>query len=292
VIEYRPVEHDPEVNVSRTSPLKEFTLLLGGLIAVLLVVYVALGLLVDLVVDNVSVEREQEIWNAAESVLEAVVPDQPDERSARQAQQQAWVQELYDRLPAEFLARLPPYDFRLVVVDDPQINAMALPGGTIVLFSGLLDAVRSDNELVFVLGHELGHFAERAHLRALGRALIFTLIQVVLFGADEMAASVTAMIEATAVVRYSQDQELAADTWGLETLVAATGHGGGATGFLTRVQEAADQAALGDWQYILATHPYPGDRIERLRALIAERNIPVAPVSPRTLPSRNKSNQL
>jgi predicted Zn-dependent protease len=292
VIEYRPVEHDPEINVSRTSPLKEFALLLGGLVAVLLVVYVALGLLVDLVVDRLSVEREQEIWKAAESLLEAMVPDEPDERSARQAQQQAWVQELYDRLPAAFLARLPPYDFRLVVVDDPQINAMALPGGTIVLFSGLLESVRSDNELFFVLGHEMGHFAERAHLRALGRALIFTLIQVVLFGADETAGGAAAMIEATAAVRYSQDQELAADTWGLETLVAATGHGGGATDFLTRVQEIADQATLGDWQYLLATHPYPGDRIERLRALIAERNIPVAPVTPRSLPAGSKGNHL
>ena len=194
------------------------------------------------------------------------------------------------QVPADFLARLPPYDFRLVVVDDPQINAMALPGGTIALFSGLLDAVGSDSELIFVLGHEMGHFAERAHLRALGRALIFALIQVVLFGADETAGGAAALIEATAAVRYSQDQELAADSWGLETLTAATGHGGGATDFLARVQERADQAVLGDWQYILATHPYPGDRIERLRALIAERNIPVAPVSPRGLPTRGEDN--
>jgi predicted Zn-dependent protease len=292
VIEYRPVEHDPEVNVSRTSPLKEFLLLLCGLIAVLMIVYVALGLLVDVVVDRLSVEREQEIWNAAETLLEAVIPDEADERSARLKQQQAWVEDLYDRLPADFLARLPPYDFRLVVVDDPQINAMALPGGTIVLFSGLLDAVGSDSELIFVLGHEMGHFAERAHLRALGRALIFALIQVVLFGADETAGGAAALIEATAAVRYSQDQELAADTWGLETLTAATGHGGGATDFLARVQERADQAVLEDWQYILATHPYPGDRIERLRTLIAERNIPVAPVSPRSLPAGSKSSQL
>jgi Zn-dependent protease with chaperone function len=290
VIEYRPVEHDPEVNVSRTSPLKEFALLLGGLIGVLLAVYLVLGLLVDLVVDRLSVEREQEIWNAAETLLETVLPDEDDERSARLKQQQAWVEALYHRLPADFLARLPPYDFRLVVVDDPQINAMALPGGTIVLFSGLLEAVGSDNELIFVLGHEMGHFAERAHLRALGRALIFTLIQVVLFGADETAGGAAAMIEATAAVRYSQDQELAADTWGLETLIATTSHGGGATDFLVRVQEVADQAPFGDWQYLLATHPYPGDRIERLRALIAERNIPVAPVLPRSLPAGSKSN--
>ena len=127
MIEYRPIEHDPEVNVSRTSPLKEFALLLGALMAVLLAVYLALGLLVDVVVDRLSVEREQEIWNAAESLLEAVVPGETDQRSARLEQQQAWVEDLYHRLPADFLARLPPYDFRLVVVDDPQINAMACP---------------------------------------------------------------------------------------------------------------------------------------------------------------------
>jgi Zn-dependent protease with chaperone function len=292
VIEYRPVEHDPQVNVSRTSPLKEFALLLGGLIAVLMVVYWALGLLVDLAVNHLSVEREQELWGTAGSLFESFVPSGEDARSTRLERQQAWVEELYGRLPAPFRERLPPYEFRLVVADDERINAVALPGGTIVVFSGLVDAVQSDNELLFVLGHELGHFAERAHLRALGRALIFTLIQIVLFGADETVGGVTAMLEAAAAVRYSQDQELAADIWGLEALIATYGHGGGAADFLSRMQRDADQSALDEWQYLLATHPYPGDRIETIEDLIKERGIPVAPVSHQDRPGSFRGNGL
>ena len=45
------------------------------------------------------------------------------------------------------------------------MNAVALPGGNIVVFAGLLKEIKSENELAMILGHELGHFAHRDHLR-------------------------------------------------------------------------------------------------------------------------------
>ena len=58
-----------------------------------------------------------------------------------------------------------PYAFHAVVWEASQPNAFALPGGWVAVTTGLLEGAGSENELAFVLGHELGHF--RGHVRPL-----------------------------------------------------------------------------------------------------------------------------
>ncbi len=49
------------------------------------------------------------------------------------------------------------WEYRFFVVQDPSLNAFAVPGGYVFVFSGLLARVKSDDELAGVLGHEIGH---------------------------------------------------------------------------------------------------------------------------------------
>ena len=66
--------------------------------------------------------------------------------------------------------------FHVYVTEVDDINAIALPGSNIIVFSGLLQNIQSENELVMVLGHELGHYAHKDHLRGLGRGLGISLV--------------------------------------------------------------------------------------------------------------------
>ena len=99
---------------------------------------------------------------------------------------------------------------------------MALPGGLIVVTQGLLDQVESENELAFVLGHELGHFRNRDHLRALGRGVVISLFFAVVTGNDVAGLG----IKATDLTLrgFSREQETRADEFGLAIVHAEYGH--------------------------------------------------------------------
>lgn len=73
--------------------------------------------------------------------------------------ERAYVNELLAHLASS--ARK-PFDYRAYVIDESAPNALALPGGTVLVTRGLLAALRSESELVAVLAHELGHI-ERGH---------------------------------------------------------------------------------------------------------------------------------
>ena len=79
------------------------------------------------------------------------------------------VQVLTERLAMHWADN--PYAFRVSVLDQSEPNAFAIPGGQIVITRGLLESVSSESELAFVLGHEIGHFKQRDHLRGLGRGI-------------------------------------------------------------------------------------------------------------------------
>src|SRR5687768_7895465 len=72
---------------------------------------------------------------------------------------QAYVSQLGKRLAADSERPNLPWTFR--VVDDPIVNAFALPGGYIYVTRGLMSHLTSEAELVSVLGHEIGHVTGR-----------------------------------------------------------------------------------------------------------------------------------
>jgi hypothetical protein len=83
------------------------------------------------------------------------------------------------------------YTLRVGVVELDAPNAFALPGGQLLVTSALLREARSENELAFVLGHELGHLAGRDPLRALGRGLLVSLARAAV-GSEGASVAATA----------------------------------------------------------------------------------------------------
>ena len=252
-MKFRPKALAGNVNVSSGHPLTELAWLLGGLITLLLAVYLAFWLISELFAPRVPVAVE--VW-AGQHLLGQL------EQESNPALQQR-LDGLLAVLPAE--SPLHRYNFSISVVNNEEINALALPGGHIVVFSGLLREIRSENELAIILAHELGHYAHRDHLRGMGRGLGMSLLLATLFGQDSWAAGISSQFFSSLEMRYSQQQEIAADTFGLQLLAARYGHAGGATDFFTRL---ADRAG-GRFSYLLASHPHPQSRIAGLRRTIA-----------------------
>jgi predicted Zn-dependent protease len=164
-----------------------------------------------------------------------------------------------------------PYDVRIEVSDVDEMNAMALPGGLIVVTRGLLDSVESENELAFVIGHELGHFEQRDHLRILGRTVVLG----ILYGAirsNSSAANLGLTAADLAALGFSRKQESTADEFGLELVQSEYGHVAESSRFFERV---AEDSSLKRFAY-LSTHPGADDRIAHVRDLAAHRGWPQA----------------
>lgn len=252
------------VNVSSGHPLTELGWLLGGLLTLLMAVYLAFWLISELVAPRVPVAVE--VW-AGQHLL-----GQLEQKSNPSLQQR--LDGLLAVLPAE--SPLLRYNFSVSVANNEDVNALALPGGHIVVFSGLLKEIRSENELAMILAHELGHYAHRDHLRGMGRGLGMTLVLATLFGQESRAAGIASNFFTGLEMRYSQEQENAADSFGLQLLAARYGHAGGASDFFERLADKAGSR----FAYLLASHPHPHARIANLQRMIAEAGYRLAETLP------------
>ncbi len=245
---YVPKPVAENVNVSKTSPLVEMVWLLGGALAILISIYVALGFAVDAVVD-----RMPDSW---EEKLEELVlmPMEIDEDDPFLDAVEDILDDLLDEMDEE------AYDYEVGVAASNQVNAFALPGGRIIVTRALVTSVQSENELAMVLAHELGHFAHRDHLRGLGRGLVMSALSLALFGSDSTITQFLTGSLGVANAGFTRKQETAADIFALDLLNKRYGHIGGATDFFTRLAE--NEQRWGNW---LASHPASGERVLKIR---------------------------
>ena len=255
------------VNVTHESPLKEFAILLAGLVGIALAVYIVLGFLVDFAVQRMTPQQEQALNVSFLAGMSS--SSQNSESSAR-------LQTMLDGIQSD-CADL-PYPIKVVVIDDDQINAVALPGGTIWVFSGLLDKMTSENELAFIIGHELGHFKNKDHLRGMGRAVVLLVFSMILLGADNPVGDLIASSLNLVNSAFTREQESAADAFSLTVLQCRYGHVGGATNFFdTLKEEEGDRSRLG---HFLASHPDNQQRIDDLNTQAAQNNYPIKSPTP------------
>lgn len=258
-MKFTPKHIDENVNVSKTHPLAELAWLVGGMLLLALVFYLVLGVTADLAVAKIPIKAE--VW-LGEHFVDSFEANEDEPLRRR-------LQRLLDNLPAD--SPLHKYPFTVQLVKNEEVNALALPGGHIVVFSGLVEQAESENELAMVLAHELGHFAHRDHLKRLGRGLGLTVAAMLVLGEDSAISRLVSNLFLVTESSYSRQQEADADRFGLALLVNSFGHAGGATDFFARVGKKAGRRA----PFLLASHPHPDDRIEELQRLIRENGYPV-----------------
>lgn len=163
------------------------------------------------------------------------------------------------------------YRFRFHVAESDQLNAFAIPGGHVVIYTGLLKAVKRPEELAGVLAHEMAHVTQRHSLRGLVETLGLSLIVQTIFGdASGLIAAASQGSEALLQQKFSRDTERDADDVGWEYLVVANIDPRGMIEFFRTMQaemagNPAAAAADGSFSF-LSTHPATAERIARLEA--------------------------
>lgn len=260
-----PTKENPQWSDRNAPPqTKELITLAGMFLCLILLLIWLLNLTVNWLIVQMPVSWERQLGQAIVQVYQPQALDSP-------------IQDKLNTLVDQLESKIPPNtkahrDYQVLYIPDDVVNALAIPGDTIVVHQGLLASLTSENELMMVLGHEIGHFAHRDHLQTIGKILVIRTVVSTFLG------DVTFLADAAQIVtnmQFSQARELAADQYGLELLFKQYGQVVGATDILTRLTATEDI----NWGFF-APHPTPTKRVAALQDLIATKGYPIGEYTP------------
>ena len=170
--------------------------------------------------------------------------------------------------------------FTTLILDSDDINAFAAPGGYFAVTRGLLQFIRSDDEVACVLGHELGHFEHKHGLatfkRKLGFIFALSALDILLSDpkTDEQVHKRQAMRYSAEIIamlmelKYSRDNERQADFSGLMHAQKAGYSPLGCVDFMRRLSRFESEAnPIELW---LKTHPAASERLENMLATLSD----------------------
>lgn len=165
----------------------------------------------------------------------------------------------------------PANSFTFFVVDDPTINAFAMPGGYIGVHTGLIEASRSEGELASVLAHEMAHVTQHHLARSYKKAsdmnlpMTAAVIAAILLGGANPQLASAALASTTAAsaqmqLNFTRDNEREADRVGMEVLAEAGYAPQSMPDFFERLYEETRYYG-GNVPEFLLTHPVTESRI-------------------------------
>ena len=195
------------------------------------------------------------------------------------AQLQSYVEGVGHRLAAQSERPNLPWSFK--VMDDAAVNAFALPGGFVFVTRGILAHLGSEAELAAVLGHEIGHVTAQHGVNQLSKQQLAEgglLAGMVVAPEVAQAVDLAKMGLGALFLKYGRDDERQADDLGLRYMAAAhheVREMPRVFALLGKVSSASGAGRVPNW---LSSHPEPGVREARSKALIAERAYPAGEV--------------
>ena len=228
---------------AKETPLKDAFILVLGFLSFVLIIFFVSGFLTEKIISKISVESETQFFqkfytSKAETKNLALKP-------------------FADKLQSQI-----NFPVHLNVTCSDEVNAFAFPGGAISVTQGLLEKIKTENGLMFILGHEIGHFKNRDHLQGLGRQLALATVMALIGIGTE--ANQLLNLSQLPMRSFQRDQETNADAVGLNLLEKIYGHSLGADEFfsyLSNKESAAEKVAA---QFV-STHPASTDRLEFVR---------------------------
>lgn len=163
------------------------------------------------------------------------------------------------------------WDFSFRVVNSKEVNAFALPGGPMFIFTGLLDRIQSADELAAVTGHELAHVREehwaKQYESEIGRTLGLELLLGVT-RTNGVISDIARTANGLYSLNYSRKEEDQADDKGLQNMNVAGYDPGGMIDLFETLKKATGNKNEGP--DFLRSHPLTDDRIRRTRERIAK----------------------
>jgi len=234
---------------------------------------IKLPLLGDTTSGVVSLQQEHELGRAWLQMFRSRVATLND------AQLKDYLEQLVKRLASH--SELNDRRLELITINNPTINAFAVPGGVIGVHTGLFMYAENEGQLASVLSHEIAHLSQRHFARQVANqkansftsmaGLLAGLVLAATVGGDAGLAAMTAS-QAAAVdntLRFSRQNEQEADRHGLETLYRAGMDPASAAGMFDRMLAATRYTGHRPPEFLL-THPLTEKRVSDMRSRLGK----------------------
>ena len=252
---YIPKDVDHDVNVSPEHPLQDFAILVAGL-AVFVAGLVGVAIFMSgHLAKSISLDKEVKLFESRNSKRKKA----PDKIVK-------FVEELYRPYIPDDSVKL-----NVTVSISPQINAYASLGGQIILTNGLLKQTVTENELAFVVCHEIGHHYNRDVIQGVGANLIIAIAGTAL-GLDGVLSNIS---QSLSVNSFSRQEETRADEFALDCVHKKYGHVAGSDHFFRRLQSQSFTPEDFLMFEVLSTHPFHEGRIEHLKSYSESKGYPL-----------------
>ncbi len=160
-------------------------------------------------------------------------------------------------------------EYHFTIIESDQINAFAVPGGYIYIYTGMLDVMQSQAELAAVTSHEVSHVVARHSIQRIQQVLGISLVlNVVLGDADNQAIQQVINVGlAAAMSGYSRSWEREADRYGIIYMKQAGYNPNGTIDMFERLA-ANSEGERNFFEDMFATHPETQERIQNARDMI------------------------
>lgn len=176
------------------------------------------------------------------------------------------MQSMVDRIAPQ--AAIEGIQFEVHVIRSPLINAFALPGGKMVVFTGLIENAENANQVASVLGHEMAHVTLRHGLQRISHSMgIWAAVTFLIGDVSGLMAAGASLFQVATVNSYSREQENAADEEGIRMLHGAGIDPQGMAQFFQLLEE--QHTGLPGMLTWVSTHPDHASRIATVKAQVA-----------------------
>lgn len=248
---------EDNVNVGKTSDLKEFGILVAGIAVLCFGLYFFAGIAADVWIDNMPNEQQAKI----ENVLSF---GKPRAKDGVKNEKLVMLEPIKRKIISMDKNLQGKSNFPLIEYPSSDVNAFVTPDGSIYFTSGILKEVSNEEILAFVLAHELGHYAHRDHLKGIGRELIAGVILTIVTMGQSDVSAVVGQASLMSSNHYSKIQEKNADLFAGRIIQKLYGSTDGAIKFFEYLQK---KEGVPEFLYYFTTHPAPSERIHLLKNL-------------------------
>ncbi len=162
-------------------------------------------------------------------------------------------------------------DYSFTVIDnDSVINAFAVPGGFVYIYTGLIIEAKNEAEIAGVLAHEIGHITQRHGVKQLIKSYGVEFVKDLILGDSSALSIVVDVAAGLTFLKYSRNNEFQADSCSVEYLIETGYNPNGMKTFLQTILDYENEHGSFNIK-LLSTHPPTDERIEAVESLIAEK---------------------
>lgn len=238
MIPYNPKLDDSTINNGKRDSEKTSIKVALAIVATVIVFISIVFFAVHLVLQSITPQQEQDLFSLFDRATDGKTVTNEEMKSI-------------------FIKAGATSFLKMKIVCDKNLNAFALPGGTVILTSKLLQDIHTEEGMAFVLGHEVGHVQQRDHLRGAARALTFLVVD--MFTGMSRWPGVSFFFQLLDGA-YSREQELAADKIALQQMRSSYGRTAGGDEFFVAIQNTLEDK-INKTFWFASTHPLTEDRL-------------------------------